>query len=701
MGSFVRGDWDNLIDRQSFCEDREAAGDWRDRLSYILAVAALFSGIPFMIYGGFLYYRTGWAAHGMVPLLLEALVGTVIWNKRIAAGRKKQLLIWAVYAGTLFHTFTAGIMGSMVVAAFTLFLAGLLLDKKQLRRFWLLNYAVFLVIALLLYLNRGPYLDAGILDTGNAYIGAPDYTGGGQYKEIWIVCAAVMQACSLMLLLPARGIYNHLDRQFRLAEEEKVRLKALIENSTDMALISDETGRVLYYSSNLYDRFPWISGTLLGSNFIDELYLENPEHLWSVFHELREKSGRRVTEEVRYRHRERYGYLELTAVNLLQDTAVQGILIYCRDITRRREQEEEIRYLSQHDYLTGLYNRAFYERELERLERTQTLPLSVIVGDVNGLKMINDSLGHDEGDKLLVSIANILKKCCRDGDIIARLGGDEFNILLPGTDKEEAIEIIHRICNTCEEYNEKLAGEVYHISISLGAASRTEKKQSMDSVIKQAEDYMYKRKLLEGRSFHSSIIASMKTVLYEKCFENEEHAGRLLHLTRMVGEELGLTRQQSDELELLSTIHDIGMIGIDDHILNKPGKLTREEWEKMQKHSEIGYRIAMASPGLMSIAYPILTHHEHWDGGGYPQGLTGDRIPLLSRILAVADAYEAMTQDRPYRRAISGEEAIFEIIDKAGTQFDPKIARVFAEKMSNDFLGKSEQAVIDITSGKC
>lgn len=145
---------------------------------------------------------------------------------------------------------------------------------------------------------------------------------------------------------------------------------------------------------------------------------------------------------------------------------------------------------------------------------------------------------------------------------------------------------------------------------------------------------------------------------------------------------VGLSRQQFDELELFSALHDIGKIGIEDHILNKPGRLTEEEWLKIKKHSDIGYRIAMASPELMSIAYYILTHHEHWDGKGYPQGLSGERIPLLSRILAVADAYDAMTQDRPYRRGISRKNAIAEILEKAGSQFDPEIARLFADRMS-------------------
>jgi diguanylate cyclase (GGDEF)-like protein len=349
-------------------------------------------------------------------------------------------------------------------------------------------------------------------------------------------------------------------------------------------------------------------------------------------------------------------------------------------------QTQYIRKLNQYDSLTGLFNRSFYETQKKRLEEERKLPLSIIVGDINGLKIINDSLGHTEGDRLLIMMAKIIDKCCRKDDIAARMGGDEFNILLPGADRSEVTRIMKKINQECQKYNKNSSNDLYHISISLGAATRTSEKESLDEIQKTAEDFMYKRKLLEGRSIHSSIISSMKTALFEKSHETQQHAKRIINLTTAVGQVIGLTNQQFDELELFSTLHDIGKIGVDNQILNKPAKLTEEEWILMKKHSEIGYRIAMASPELMSIAYDILTHHERWDGKGYPQGLAGENIPLLSRILAVADAYDAMTEDRPYRKRMSKEAAIAEIERNAGTQFDPNIAQIFINtvKMEKD-----------------
>ena len=341
----------------------------------------------------------------------------------------------------------------------------------------------------------------------------------------------------------------------------------------------------------------------------------------------------------------------------------------------------DIHYLSYHDNLTGLYNRAFFEIERKRLDTKRQLPLSVITGDINGLKLTNDMFGHAEGDKLISDIAKILSGCCRNEDIVARIGGDEFYILLPQTSNETTQSICRRIYQACEEYASKIDKKINYLSISLGYATKTIVDESIESIINDAEDFMYKRKLLEHKSMHSSIISSIQSTMFEKSHETEEHAERLVELSNLIGQELSLTDQQLNELELLSTLHDIGKMSIDDQILSKPGKLTDEEWSKMKKHPEVGYRIAQASPELIPIADYILCHHERWDGCGYPQGLIGESIPLLSRILLVVDAYDAMTQDRCYRKAMSKEAAIAEISKNAGTQFDFDIAKIFVEKV--------------------
>lgn len=353
------------------------------------------------------------------------------------------------------------------------------------------------------------------------------------------------------------------------------------------------------------------------------------------------------------------------------------------DITEKKMREDEVLYLNYHDVLTGLFNRAFFDAEKSRLDTPRQFPLSVIMGDIDGLKLTNDMFGHAEGDKLLMEIAKILSSCCRIEDIISRIGGDEFCILLPQASNKVTQNICRRINKACQEYESVISKEIFLPSISLGYATKYKSDESIEAVIKSAEEDMYKRKLLERKSMHSSIIASIKATMLEKSHETEEHAERLVNLSRMLGQSLSLSDSEMNDLELLSTLHDIGKMSVGDVILLKPGKLSPDEWAEMKKHPEVGFRIAQASPELICVSEYILCHHEHWNGKGYPQGLAGKDIPLLSRILAVVDAYDAMTQDRPYRKRISVEASLAEIMAGAGTQFDPEIAKLFVEIINN------------------
>ena len=352
-----------------------------------------------------------------------------------------------------------------------------------------------------------------------------------------------------------------------------------------------------------------------------------------------------------------------------------------RDITEKKKAEEKLVYISYHDYLTGLSNRRFFEEELVRLDSEDNLPLSVLMGDINGLKLINDTLGHSFGDILITETSKILISCMKEKYLLSRTGGDEFTVLMPRTAYNEARELINKLHVGMSEYNKKTKDEVITINLSLGVATKERADQNISETIRDAEYNMYQRKLLEKKSSHSSIISSMQATMIEKSHETEAHARRLAAMARKIGEELSLSQLEMDQLELLSMLHDIGKVAVPDRILNKPDKLTPEEWSEMRKHPEVGYRIASSSPELSPIAEYILCHHERWDGKGYPQGLAGEEIPLLSRILSIVDAYDAMTEDRAYRKAMGKKEAISEIRENSGTQFDPRIASIFVEEV--------------------
>lgn len=361
------------------------------------------------------------------------------------------------------------------------------------------------------------------------------------------------------------------------------------------------------------------------------------------------------------------------------DDASDADFLICtiQDVTDRRIKEEENYYLSYHDQLTGLYNRRFYEEELKRLDTARNLPLTVIMGDVNGLKLINDSFGHDAGDELLKKTANIIKKCCRADDIIARTGGDEFVMVMPKLDSVEAEAIIRRI----KGYAETESIENISISISLGFETKRDPEEPINEVLKRAEDHMYKKKLLENQSLRGKTIRTIITTLHEKNKREELHSNRVSMLCESMGVALGLPDYQIMELKTVGLFHDIGKIAIDEDILNKKEILTDEEWDEMKRHSEIGYRILSTSNEMSEMAGYVLAHHERWDGNGYPRGLKGSEIPLESRIISIADAYDAMTSESCYQDIVSEEEAVKILKKGAGVKFDPALVDVFIKRV--------------------
>ncbi len=354
--------------------------------------------------------------------------------------------------------------------------------------------------------------------------------------------------------------------------------------------------------------------------------------------------------------------------------ALEGI---ARDITERRRLEEEIRHLSFHDGLTGLYNRAFFEAELARLDVDRNLPISLLMADLDGLKLINDAFGHEAGDDFLKAAAEILRIHLRADDILARWGGDEFAAVLPGTDGEQAGEIADRLSAAFDAAD--LAPVA--VSVSLGIGTKRDSMTDVGDVLRLAEERMYRSKLRRSRSLRHALISSLRNSLKETEVETQEHLQRVEDLALKLGRHMGLSPDRLDELALLAGLHDIGKIALNTDLLLKSGPLDKEEWERVQRHPETGYRIAQSSPDLAIIAEGILGHHERWDGGGYPQGISGEEIPLTARIVAVADAYDIMTSGRPYREAISREKALAEIERCSGTQFDPKVAHLFTQLM--------------------
>lgn len=456
---------------------------------------------------------------------------------------------------------------------------------------------------------------------------------------------------------------------------ERTQWQALFYNTPDAAARFDANGNVVDINAGFGELFGYELGEIEGVNLDDVVARGGHTHEAEQFTE-KELSGQSViAETVRYNYRGEGIDVEFRGIPVVMDGEVRGGFAIYTDIRARKQAEQTLRYLSEHDQLTGLCNRRRFELDVQQLDTVDNLPLTIIMVDADGLKLVNDAFGHQAGDELLKHIATCLTTTFSEGGTISRIGGDEFVLLMPGVDEMRAADMLKKAEAVCESIY--ISG--VPISVSFGMATKTLASESMQTILKQAEDRMYGHKLVESRSVRGSMLASLRTALEERTHETKKHSERLLATSVALGHKLGLSEGKIDELRILSSLHDIGKIGIPDRILNKPGSLTPEEWEIMKRHPEIGYRIANSTHDLFSVKEGILYHHERWDGKGYPIGLKGNEIPLTARIIAVADAYDAMISDRPYRQALSREQAVAELEAGAGTQFDPSIVPLFLE----------------------
>lgn len=467
-------------------------------------------------------------------------------------------------------------------------------------------------------------------------------------------------------------------RTERSLMQERRWFEATLLSIHDGVVATDLKGIIRTVNSNAARLTAWDAEALIGKS-IKEAFLfqqkneDKPVRIWIDVFPNHEKIRRRKDLAFLFPEGENVDLVVTASEIRVEGTACEGYLFIFQDVTQQNKDEQEIIYLTYHDKMTGLYNRRFFEEELNRLDQERMLPLSILVGDVNGLKLTNDAFGHLAGDQLLIAAADAMRSVCRREDIVARWGGDEYIILLPKTGEPAAAAMADRIRKACLQ---KMVGSI-QLSISLGWAAKTSPGKNIADVIKQADDMMYKRKLLESRSVKSSAVRTILKALHEKSPGEEVHSVRVSIISAQLGTEMGLAASVVTDLEILGKIHDIGKISIDMSLLNKPENLTPDEYEIAKRHAETGYNIVSASPELAYLANDVLAHHERWDGTGYPNGLKEDEIPLLSRILCIADAYEAMTGERPYRRSFTKQAAIAELKRCAGAQFDPAITETF------------------------
>jgi len=471
-----------------------------------------------------------------------------------------------------------------------------------------------------------------------------------------------------------RDMTEQKNTEKRLRESEE-RYREILASIEEGYYEVDLAGKIIFFNDRLPGMIGYSREEFMGISY-KKLY-KNPEKVFQTFHAVFQ-TGQPVTgftlDMIKKNGDIAYGEL---SVSLIYDKAGQkiGFRGLARDITERIRFEQRLQFLSMHDQLTGLYNRAFFEEELLRLSQSREYPIALITADLDDLKLVNDSLGHAAGDRLLKAAAAVLNKAIRSDDILARVGGDEFAVILTKTSEKGAEKIATRMRESLEEYNQQNGDLPLGLSIGLAVARGVE--DSLHDVFRLADDLMYRDKLYSSTKARSRSVQALLAALDERDYITQGHAQRLEELCRKMGKKVKLSSSQLSDLALLAQVHDLGKVGIPDSILFKQGPLTVEEWNVMRLHSEKGYRIAVTSSDLSDVADLILKHHEKWDGSGYPLQLRGEDIPIECRILAIVDAYDAITNDRPHSKGRSKEDALEEIKRSAGKYFDPFLVDIF------------------------
>jgi len=350
------------------------------------------------------------------------------------------------------------------------------------------------------------------------------------------------------------------------------------------------------------------------------------------------------------------------------------------DISERKKAEEMMHYLNYHDQTTGLYNRHYYELSINKYDVEENYPLTLIKIDINGMKLINDAFGYEMGDTLVKRVVSLIKPIVYNSDMFCRFGGSDFIILYTKVQKPY-IDII------MAQINHIMTNETIQnikVSVSSAYAMKNKSDEDLNSVLKKAEMRLSREKLIDTSSMLSRTIEIIMNSLYEKNSREMEHSKRVSYWCEKIAQRMNLDSHIVSKLRIAGLMHDIGKIGIPDSILDKPDRLTEEEFNLIRKHSEVGYRILSAANEFSEIADYILAHHERWDGMGYPKGLKGSDIPIYARIISVADSFDAMTSDRAYRKAMNINQAKQEIIKNSNVQFDPNVVKIFLEIIEKD-----------------
>ncbi len=505
-----------------------------------------------------------------------------------------------------------------------------------------------------------------------------------------------------------------LQRHIRLLSE-------IVEHASDCIITMDTSGRMLTVNNAVEDIFGYRRHRLVGQEVTMLFPPENPTGRSEEIIKA-SRSGVPWEGEIFGKRSDGVRFPVQVSLSFVRDSdgKPQSVIAVARDITERQEMLSQLKRQSITDDLTGLFNYRYFHARLryEFLRAKRYLqPLSCIMMDLDYFKAVNDAYGHQAGDEVLRAVAQSIRAATRDVDIVARYGGEEFVIVLPNTDIEGTLRCAEHVWQGIGTTDLPVRNSHIRITASLGVATMNPDITDEEELLRNADDALMEAKrkgrnniciwcdvqaqeevsargelrhLDEVRSRLQRVVRSAKGTFVAAAksivsaveardpYSHQHTSDVTMYATSLAGH-LGLSPEEAEVIRYAAMLHDLGRIVIDKSIFTKKAPLTDEEKEMVRRHPEAGEEVA-AELGVLREELPLIRHHhERWDGKGYPDALVGEKIPLGARVLAIADAFDAMTSERPHRSAMRPKQANRELRRLAGKQFDPNLVELFLQ----------------------
>lgn len=463
---------------------------------------------------------------------------------------------------------------------------------------------------------------------------------------------------------------------------EKDLFKNTIHSAADAVISTDDEGKVVIMNNMAEYLTGWVQEEATGKYLEDVLNITDKKGYRTIniaLETMKKNEAIELSEDHKLISKDcSEVFVELTASPISgSNNSTIGAVVMFKDVTKRREEMKNLEDLSYRDALTGLHNRRYLNDFIKNLDDKLSMPLTIMVVDVNGLKLTNDAFGHSTGDELLRTVAGICKEVTRIGDIVCRTGGDEFVLLLPNSDRAQAKALKDRIVSVAS----KTHVDSLQVSLAIGYSVMRSSEDHFEELFTEADNNMYRNKLRYGKTVKKRTMEKLVHKLGRTHPEVTLHSQAVATLASKFAQALGYDEKQMEKVYTAGKFHDIGKVMVPKELLHRMGKLSDKELTQVRKHAEIGYQLLKEVDDYKHLAEIVLSHHEWWNGTGYPQNIKGKDIPEASRIIAIADAYETMTGKHSYRQPMSKEEAILELRKYAGTQFDPELTELFIEKI--------------------